>query len=69
MGKEMEEAVDSLLAIDPGAELIRLNGQHGESRRPEIAEAVADHYVKWERADGTIVGRASVWLVGASNPG
>jgi SAM-dependent methyltransferase len=68
MGKDMEEAVDALLAIGPGAELIRLNADHGESRRPEIAEAVADHYAKWEQPDGSILGRASVWLVGATNP-
>lgn len=69
MGKDMEEAVDSLLAIGPGAELIRLNGEHGESRRGEIAEALADHYASWQQPDGSIVGRGSVWLVAATNPG
>lgn len=69
MGKDIEEAVDSLLAIGPGAELIRLNGEHGESRRPEIAEALAAHYAKWQQPDGAIVGRGSVWLVAATNPG
>jgi ubiquinone/menaquinone biosynthesis C-methylase UbiE len=69
MGRDMDEAVDSLLAIGPGAELIRLNGEHGESRRAEIAEALADHYAAWQRADGSIVGRGSVWLVAATNPG
>jgi SAM-dependent methyltransferase len=69
MGKDMAEAVDSLLAIGPGAELIRLNGEHGESRRAEIAAALADHYAAWQRPDGSIVGRASVWLVGARNLG
>lgn len=68
MGKDMDEAVDALLAIGPGAELIRLNGEHGESRRAEIAEALAEHYAKWQRPDGSIVGRASVWLVAATNP-
>lgn len=68
MGKDMDEAVDALLAIGPGAELIRLNGEHGESRRPEIAEALAEHYAKWQRPDDSIVGRASVWLVAATNP-
>jgi SAM-dependent methyltransferase len=68
MGKDMAEAVDSMLAIGPGAELIRLNGEHGESRRKEIGEALADHYAAWERADGSIVGRGSVWLVAATNP-
>jgi len=69
MGKDMAEAVDSLLAIGPGAELIRLNGEHGESRRAEIAAALAEHYAPWRRGDGSIVGRASVWLVAATNPG
>lgn len=68
MGKDTAEAVDSLLAIGPGAELIRLNGEHGESLRAEIAEALADHYSQWQRPDGSIVGRGSVWLVAATNP-
>lgn len=69
MGRDMDEAIDALLAIGPGAELIRLNGDHGESRRPEIAEALADHYARWRRPDGSVVGRASVWYVTATNPG
>jgi ubiquinone/menaquinone biosynthesis C-methylase UbiE len=69
MGEDMAEAIESLLAIGPGAELIRLNGEHGESRRAEIADALADHYASWQRADGSIVGRGSVWLVAATNPG
>jgi SAM-dependent methyltransferase len=69
MGRDVEEAVDALLAIGPGAELIRLNGEHGESRRAEIAAALADHYAAWRRPDGSIVGRGSVWLVAATNPG
>jgi len=69
IGKDMEEALDSMLAIGPGAELIRLNGDQGESRRPEIESALADRYGEWQRPDGSIVGRASVWLVAATNPG
>jgi SAM-dependent methyltransferase len=69
MGRDMAEAVDALLAIGPGAELIRLNGEHGESRRAEIADALADRYAAWQRADGSIVGRGSVWQVAATNPG
>jgi ubiquinone/menaquinone biosynthesis C-methylase UbiE len=68
MGRDMDEAIDALLAIGPGAELIRLNGDHGESRRAEIAEALADRYAPWRQADGSIVGRAAVWIVAATNP-
>lgn len=69
MGKNMGEAIDALLAIGPGAELIRLNGEHGEQRRPEIVEALAERFAPWEQPDGSVVGRASVWFVTATNPG
>ncbi len=69
MGADMEEAIDALLAIGPGAELIRLNGDLGESRRPQIAEALAERYGDWRRPDGSIVGTGSVWFVSATNPG
>jgi SAM-dependent methyltransferase len=69
MGKDIDEATEALLAIGPGAELIRLNGEYGERRRPEIAEALADHYAAWQQPDGSIVGSASVWIVTATNPG
>lgn len=69
MGADMDEAVDSLLAIGPGAELIRLNGDRGESRRSEIAQALREHYAAWQKPDGSIVGRGSVWLVTATSHG
>jgi SAM-dependent methyltransferase len=69
MGRDMDEALDALLAIGPGAELIRLNGERGESRRPEIAAALAERYAAWQQPDGSIVGRAAVWIVAATNPG
>ena len=69
IGKDLDEAVDAMLAIGPGAELIRLNGDFGESRRPEIAEALAGHYAAWQQPDGPIVGPASIWIVTATNPG
>ncbi len=68
LGQDADEAVDALLAIGPGAELIRLNGEAGERRRPEIAAALADRYAEWRQPDGTIVGPASVWIVTATNP-
>jgi hypothetical protein len=69
MGEDMEEAVDALLAIGPGAELIRLNGEHGERLRPKIETALADHYTGWQQTSGAVVGRASAWMVSAVNPG
>ena len=59
---QMDEAIEALLAeIGPAAELIRLNGDYGESRRPEIAEVLAERFGPWQMPDGTVVGRGSVW--------
>src|SRR5437763_5090343 len=68
MGADMDEAIESLLAIGPGAEPIRVHGDDGESRRDEIAEALRDHHAAWQKPDGSIVGRGSVWIVAATNP-
>ena len=65
----MDEALEAMLAIGLGAELIRLNDEHGESRRGEISRALAERYSEWQRPDGSIVSRASVWVVTATNPG
>ena len=46
-----------------------LDGVSSGRRDTEIEEALAERYAEWERPDGSIVGRASVWLVGAVNPG
>ena len=69
LGKDMDEALDAMLAIGPGAELIRLNGDHGESCRADITEALADRYTAWQQPDGSIVSRGAVWFVTARNPG
>jgi ubiquinone/menaquinone biosynthesis C-methylase UbiE len=68
LGKDMAEALDAMLALGPGAELIRLNGDLGESRRGEIAAALEEHYRSWQQPDGSIVGQGSVWFVTAANP-
>jgi ubiquinone/menaquinone biosynthesis C-methylase UbiE len=69
LGADMDEALEAMLAIGPGAELIRLNGEHGERLRPEITRAVEAHYAGLQRPDGSVFGRAGVWVVTATNPG
>ena len=68
IGRDIDEALAATLAIGPGAELIRLNGEHGESLKPEIASALAERYAELRRPDGTIVNHASVWFASAKNP-
>ena len=69
IGKDMDEAIEAMLAIGPGAELIRLNGDHGESLRPEIEAAVRKCFTEWQQPDGSVMAHASAWFVSATNPG
>jgi SAM-dependent methyltransferase len=69
LGADMDEALEAMLAIGPGAELIRLNGEHGDRLRPEIAHALEAHYADRQRPDGSVFSRAGVWIVIATNPG
>lgn len=69
IGADMEEALEAMLALGPAAELIRLNGDHGESMRPEIENAVAERFAEWQQPDGSVVAQASAWIVSAKNPG
>ena len=59
MGGSMDEAVEAATAIGPGAELIRLNGDFGESRRPEIEAALVERFTPLLREDGSVFGRAA----------
>lgn len=68
VGADMDEALEAMLAVGPGAELIRLNGDYGQGRLPEIADALSEHFAGWQRADGSVVGRGAVWFVTATNP-
>lgn len=69
IGRDMDEAIEAVLAVGPGAELVRLNGDRGEEARPRIAEALAEHMAGWQRPDGSVVSRGAVWYVTATNPG
>jgi ubiquinone/menaquinone biosynthesis C-methylase UbiE len=68
MGVDLDEAVEVVMALGPSGELIRVNEQEGEAKRPEIAAALAELLKDWRRDDGTVIAGASAWIVTAFNP-
>jgi ubiquinone/menaquinone biosynthesis C-methylase UbiE len=68
MGSDLDEAVEVVMALGPSGELIRVNEQEGEAKRPEIASALRELLSGWAKDDGTIVAGASAWIVTARNP-
>ncbi len=67
-GRDVDEAVDVVMALGPAAELIRVAGDEGEAKRPEIATALRELMERWA-TDAGVVAPASTWIVTAKNPG
>ncbi|MBA2505517.1 MAG: class I SAM-dependent methyltransferase [Thermoleophilaceae bacterium] len=67
-GKDVEEAVEVGMALGPAAELIRVTGEEGEARKPEIASALREAMAPWASDEG-VIAPASTWIVTARNPG
>lgn len=68
MGDGLDDAIALVMALGPAGELIRLAGDEAERIRPEIEAALRDSYREFAEPAGVFAG-ASVWIIGAQNPG
>ena len=68
VGANLDEAVDVVMALGPAGELIRVNEEEGEAKRPQIKAALDELISGWVRDDGSVVAGASAWIVTADNP-
>jgi ubiquinone/menaquinone biosynthesis C-methylase UbiE len=68
VGNDVDEALDVIMALGPAGELIRINEEEGEAKRPQIRAALEELVSGWTRDDGKIFAGASAWIVTASNP-
>ena len=56
------------MALGPAGEIIRLAGDEGKKRRPQVVAALKETLAPFARADG-IWGPSSTWFITATNPG
>ncbi len=68
MGRDLDKAIEVVMAIGPAGELIRLAGGEAEKIRPRLEAELRDAYADLEREDG-VWADASTWIVTAVNPG
>jgi ubiquinone/menaquinone biosynthesis C-methylase UbiE len=66
IGRDLAEAVEFAMALGPAGEVIRLAGEEGEKRRPEVVAALRETLARYERDDG-VWGPSSTWFVTARN--
>ena len=67
IGRTLQDAVDFAMALGPAGEIIRLAGDTGQKRKPEVVAALRETLGAHQRADGIWAG-SSAWFVTARNP-
>jgi len=67
MGRDLDEAIDLVMALGPAGELIRLAGDKAEELRPQLRVDLRDALAQYDGPDG-VVGTSSTWIVTARAP-
>jgi len=68
MGRDLDQAMEVVMAIGPAGELIRLAKDDAEKIRPQLERELREAYADLEREDG-VWAEASTWIVTGVNPG
>lgn len=68
IGRDLDEATAYLMALGPAGELIRLAGDEGRRRLPEITAAVREVLAPYEAETGGVSAPMSTWIVSARSP-
>jgi ubiquinone/menaquinone biosynthesis C-methylase UbiE len=68
IGRELDDAIEFAMALGPAGEIIRLAGDVGQQRKPEVIDALRETLARYDRGDG-VWGPSSAWFVTARNPG
>jgi len=67
IGRDLDDAVELAMSLGPAGEIIRLAGEAGEQRRPEVVAALREVLEPYARPDG-VWGPSSTWFITAGNP-
>ena len=67
IGKDVGEAIEFAMALGPAGEIIRLAGEEGTKRKPEVTAALRETLAPYSRSDG-VWAPSSTWIVTARNP-
>lgn len=67
IGRTLDDAVEFAMALGPAGEIIRLAGDEGQKRRPQVVAALRETLGAHKRSDGIWAG-SSAWFVTARNP-
>lgn len=66
VGRTIDEAIDYQLLVGPSGELVRLAGDEGQRRMPELRMRLAEMFRAYQRPDGVFM-PSSTWLISATH--
>ncbi len=66
IGRDMDDAIEFAMALGPAGEIIRLAGDEGEKRKPQVVAALKKVLAPFNRADG-MWAPSSTWFITAYN--
>jgi ubiquinone/menaquinone biosynthesis C-methylase UbiE len=67
-GRDFDEAIELVMAIGPGGEVLRLLGADADAARPRIEAALREGMAEFVRPDGVVSAPSSTWVVTARAP-
>lgn len=67
IGRDLDDAIAFAMALGPAGEIIRLAGEEGEKRKPQVVAALKQTLAPFERPNG-IWAPSSTWFISAINP-
>ena len=67
IGQDLAEAIEFAMALGPAGEIIRLAGEEGAKRKPEVVAALTETLAPYVRGNG-VWAPSSTWFVSARNP-
>lgn len=68
IGRDLGDAIEFAMALGPAGEIIRLAGEEGQKRRPQVGAALTEALAPYARDDG-VWAPSSTWFIAATNPG
>jgi hypothetical protein len=68
IGSDLDDAIDFAMALGPAGEIIRLAGEEGVRRTPQVTAALREVLAPYVRPGG-VWAPSSTWFVRALNPG
>jgi ubiquinone/menaquinone biosynthesis C-methylase UbiE len=67
-GRDIDEALELVMAIGPAGEILRLLGDRAAPFVPKVEAALREAFAENQREDGSVWGMASTWIVTATAP-